>query len=91
MVKHRRAYTGTVAATLVVPWCQTGSGTITQILKEAAKRKCDEVMDMVGDAMARFDGPGRVARPVARTALNAHILTMSWKNMISTFGEKPMC
>ena len=76
VVKHRRAYTGTVAATFVVPWCQSGSGTITQILKEAAKRKCDEVMDMVGDAMARFDGPGRVARPVARTALNAHILTM---------------
>ena len=47
---------------------------ITQFLKEAAKPKAPSVMDMVGDAMARFSGAGRVPRPVARTALNKYLL-----------------
>ena len=73
VLQYRRTYKQCSAATFAAPWRRDGH--ITQQLKEAAKRKSDEVMDMVGGAMARFSGAGRVPRPVARTALNKYLDT----------------
>ena len=74
VLKHRRAWAQSPPETFVAPWRRDGP--ITQQLKEAAKPKAPSVMDMVGDAMARFSGAGRVPRPVARTALNKYLVAM---------------
>ena len=74
VLQYRRAYAqSSSAATFVAPWRRNGP--VTQPLKEAAKRKSDEAMDLLGDVVVRFPGAGRVSRPVARTALNKYLLT----------------